>query len=65
MAYKKVFICEESNAELSYNVNNDGNLFIEMVDPTEDIAVCNWIVLHKEDISVLIEDLQRIINDMQ
>lgn len=65
MPYKKVFICNGSCAELSYFQNGNGELFIEMFDPTEDMAVCNWISLSKQDLRILIDDLQREFDGME
>ena len=65
MAYKKVFICDDSEAELSYNVNGAGNLFIEMGNHDEDISLYHWVVLNKKDVQVLIDDLQSLLINLK
>jgi hypothetical protein len=63
MAIKKVFTDADSN-ELEMYINKDGELFISVGKPGDEVYYKGFICLDKTDVMYMIKELKSLLSEM-
>jgi hypothetical protein len=61
---KKATFVDENENELVFYINSDNKIYLEVSNETNDIYTTQFICLDKEDVSIMITELETLLTKM-